>query len=491
MGISPRTALLALSLFACAACAASPTTFSDIWGANGENWGAVALTAAVIALFFPAIPYMIGMGFGLRRLTVWAKDELYQGIASLLILTLVIGFVYGLGNLSGQLAASKTAVSPFPEACGGDADCRPPGEPARCAQDLDCPLGQLCITPSGGGAAACSNGFTCVNNRCTLSCANLIGELPASMQAGGISPFGAMPTAPSDPNYHITCARKILNFSQGAMVIQADNLLNLNIRMRALSGFSKFIDISPNQETGQMPVFPCPIPCHLAFGFSVSPYAGVTMLSEAVAGIMPFLFSWIASFIAQEFMLRMIQESVFPVLLALGIILRTLFFTRRLGGLLMAVAIGLYTVYPLMYILLMDNYMFDESQLWLDKWDVQSCTCDTTRPWWASASDWLKTPEAAEQYRKEVCPVRFCTPQVATILTIGVGPELMGIFDRDPLNIELEFAWLYKVISVVGQLIVPGFMIPIIIGLVTVSFIKTLSPLLGGDIEIAGLTHLL
>ena len=38
---------------------------------------------------------------------------------------------------------------------------------------------------------------------------------------------------------------------------------------------------------------------------------------------------------------------------------------------------------------------------------------------------------------------------------------------------------------------VPALVIPLISILVTIAFIKGLSPLLGGDVEIAGLTHLI
>jgi hypothetical protein len=47
------------------------------------------------------------------------------------------------------------------------------------------------------------------------------------------------------------------------------------------------------------------------------------------------------------------------------------------------------------------------------------------------------------------------------------------------------------VLPIVGYLMVPAVFIPLIIILVTISFIRTLSPMLGGDIEIAGLTRIL
>jgi len=52
----------------------------------------------------------------------------------------------------------------------------------------------------------------------------------------------------------------------------------------------------------------------------------------------------------QEIMLHLINDALFPMLLAGGIMFRSFYFTRKLGGLLMALAIGLYFIFPLSYI---------------------------------------------------------------------------------------------------------------------------------------------
>ncbi|MFH2100527.1 MAG: hypothetical protein ABII71_00365 [Candidatus Micrarchaeota archaeon] len=51
----------------------------------------------------------------------------------------------------------------------------------------------------------------------------------------------------------------------------------------------------------------------------------------------------------QEGMIRFIAVALFPVLFVVGAMLRTLTFTRRLGGLLLGMAIALYFVYPAFY----------------------------------------------------------------------------------------------------------------------------------------------
>lgn len=447
----------------------APATFTDIWGATGQNWASVAVMAAILSIVFASIPYAIGYGFNMPQLKSWAKEEVYQGLASALIVALVVGFVTGfwlfagITNLSGELAAGRSAVETG--SCSPTGGCSDYGTEA-CLFSQECGPGRECVN------GQCTNGFQCVSGKCSMSCATLVG-----------------PYTPGDPSYHIMCARRILNLSQGAMIVQADQLLNVNMRVQILSAFYKNFDISLNQETGQS-ILPwiCPVPCHLAFGIAFNPYAGVSMFGDALGTLFTALFAWISSFIAQEFFLGMIQTSLFPVLLALGVILRSFFFTRRLGGLLMAIAIGLYTVYPLMYILMADQFVISEADIWYDRWSPAFCICDTSKPWWYAA----KAAEGSLNYdftQGEVCPVRFCSLSLPLMITLGVAPDMIGLTGVTPDGVET--AWLFTAIHLIGRMIVPGIFIPIVSALVTISFIKTLSPLLGGDVEIAGLTHLI
>ncbi len=53
---------------------------------------------------------------------------------------------------------------------------------------------------------------------------------------------------------------------------------------------------------------------------------------------------------AQSALLDVIAVIAVPVMLPVGIVLRTFYFTRRLGGAIMAIAIGLFAVFPLTYL---------------------------------------------------------------------------------------------------------------------------------------------
>ena len=68
----------------------------------------------------------------------------------------------------------------------------------------------------------------------------------------------------------------------------------------------------------------------------------------------------------QGIIIKFAAATALPVLLPVGLVLRTIYFTKRLGGMLIALAIGLYAVFPLTYLLgaqLVSTYSINASQL--------------------------------------------------------------------------------------------------------------------------------
>lgn len=79
-----------------------------------------------------------------------------------------------------------------------------------------------------------------------------------------------------------------------------------------------------------------------------------SMLKPLLTGldyIIEILTAAIISIEVQGVLLKFISVIAIPVLLPIGIVLRTLYVTRRLGGAIMAIAIGLFAVFPLTYVL--------------------------------------------------------------------------------------------------------------------------------------------
>jgi hypothetical protein len=88
-------ALAALALFPALSCAQSPTPVPattpwfqseyDRVAGTWDEWGPVAALAVLVSVFAVAFAYMIGIGFDVHGLRAWAKSEMYQAIASAII----------------------------------------------------------------------------------------------------------------------------------------------------------------------------------------------------------------------------------------------------------------------------------------------------------------------------------------------------------------------------------------------------------------------
>ncbi len=399
-------------------------SFESLWTYYG--WQAVAAAAVLISLLIVSLAYMLGIAFRHPQITAWAKNELYQALASAFMLAFIVGFVYFLANFTSQSAClfstTGTCDSQYHDTCD-----------ARLAAGLPC-------------------------------------------------------------EFHIQKAWCIVSILEQKSIEQADQLLWINIRAAALAATGKYFDVSPG--VGE-PTYPWPgcmgIPgtcASGAFGIGFQLYAGVSMLTEALGLMFPIVFTWITSFMAQATFLALTRDAFFPIFLTMGLILRTLFFTRKLGGLLIAIAIGIYTIYPFMYIILEDSYSFDP---WYDQYGITGsvdCLCNGKWP-------------VASYDEKIHCPVRWCSATfVETVLwgkavafDIGVEPptdlSIGGLVGYGTTGNPHPADFLFPLCQKLGELMVPALVIPLISILVTIAFIKGLSPLLGGDVEIAGLTHLI
>ncbi|MFI5412898.1 MAG: hypothetical protein ACHQX1_03330 [Candidatus Micrarchaeales archaeon] len=87
--------------------------------------------------------------------------------------------------------------------------------------------------------------------------------------------------------------------------------------------------------------------------------AGLKVFLGPLHGIVDFLALNIFLIVAQAALLKFIALTAIPVILPIGLILRTFYFTRKLGGAMIAFAIGFFAIFPMTYVLdaqLMDSY---------------------------------------------------------------------------------------------------------------------------------------
>jgi hypothetical protein len=389
------------------------------------TWQAVAAIAAVISIGFAAMGYLLAHIFRYRELEIWVKEELYQAIASAFIVGVAVIAVTLIVNLSCTLVGG----------CGG-------------------------------------------------------GD-------------------------HLSVAINILDNMKTDVSLQLQYLFELSMRVGFIKSMGKYYDftLGPQAEA-------CMVgECDTAFGWSWFMWAGSSVIADSIDYSFSVMIPIISSIFAQLWMLRFIQATLFPSLLALGIILRTFFFTRKVGGLLIAIAIGLYTVYPLMYVMLGSYMTFTPRQFyyptndWSHSYAFISCLGGAYLPGGGSANAPFCTgfpgvvsfifpglPTAVGNFGNadfmfrngcdtgdpNSCPgstcvgaTNFCCPDAAGCPPNSLPPDVYAGM-RSPYD---------GVLPIVGYLMVPAFFIPLIIILVTVAFIRNLSPMLGGDVEIAGLTR--
>jgi len=390
------------------------SAFETLW----SSWQSVAIAAAVLSILFAALAYALSHVFGIRRLEAWAKDEIYQALASAFIVGAAIIIVTAIANFSCTLTG-------------------------RCAPGQD----------------------------------------------------------------HVDVAIDILNRLKANVTTQVEHIFNLSMRVGLITNLGKYYDFSIGEAGAACIVGEC----YTAIGFSWYWWKGGSLILDSLEYAFSVLLPMLSSIIAQWYLLTFIKEALFPSLLAMGIILRTFFFSRRVGGLLMAVALALYTIYPLLYVMLESYFTFVPHTFYY--------TGNDPNAGWACFGNFLPEGEPNKPFCTGVpgliafvfpglpnsvanyddpsfmfksgctgdgdCPGSSCT----TIVESGESKHLCGGYGSD---VYAGMMTPYNgVLPTVGYLMVPGTFLPLLIILVTISFIKVLSPQLGGDVEIAGLTRIL
>ena len=89
----------------------------------------------------------------------------------------------------------------------------------------------------------------------------------------------------------------------------------------------------------------------ISFIITVNPFSGLAPIGSLIGTIIETLYLFYTALQAQYSLLYFIAASALTTFLPVGLILRCFFATRRLGGALIAMAIGMYVVFPLTFVL--------------------------------------------------------------------------------------------------------------------------------------------
>jgi len=241
-------------------------------------------------------------------------------------------------------------------------------------------------------------------------------------------------------------------------------------------------------------------------GLNITPFAGLEIPAELFAHLFDLAIKTMFLLRAQQLFLDFLWYPLFPVMISMGLVLRIFYFTRKLGGLLIALSLALYIVFPMFYVL--SNAIL---------WGFMNDTAATS---WAPFGNTYSTANGAEPLPSSGGPI--LEPQL----------RAKNVFSQESLRIDLcseattqekdsmvsamdnvrgkwDFleggAWHSQVLGFItgsafaadgpianlALLMVFTLFIPFLALMTSLAAFKVLSPLLGGDVEISLLSRLI
>lgn len=97
----------------------------------------------------------------------------------------------------------------------------------------------------------------------------------------------------------------------------------------------------------------------------ITPFAGLTPVIETLGFVFDLLMKNLMVLRAQQFVIDFFHLAFFPFFFCAGIFFRAFYFTRKLGGLLIALALSFYIVFPMMYIFF-NSVLFSFTGPWVN-----------------------------------------------------------------------------------------------------------------------------
>jgi hypothetical protein len=256
--------------------------------------------------------------------------------------------------------------------------------------------------------------------------------------------------------------------------------------------------------------------------------ASGTTISVGLASIKPFAYSEIHAYVFgesfsllykvllfvkfQELFLVLNSAYFFPAFFNIGLVFRMIPFTRKLGGLLMGITLGLFFALPYMYILsqiVIQSAEHFSTRFILDtsKWAFMFLNFGNIVDNGGSVSGGQDFEDALDEVRKqqpETNSYGYATiktlkdPTKQVDFNIGQSGSLPRPGDSmafgnsgdyyDPANPSNHS---YSVVEVVARVILAVTFSSIFSLVGTIAAIREISQLFGGDVEIAGLTRLI
>lgn len=464
-------ALLAFSL-CFAADPAQPIKFENIF----PDYAALVVALLAIGILLTGIVYMAGSFLMNDKVKMWAKNEAVEIFYSGVILVMVVGAVSSAQGVADSLTAAFD------------------------------PTTAALVCNTGPNAIPAFNQFTINGQDRIDSGYNL---LPCHMRVA--------------KNFLATLFYETAGFVKTVGIVHS--------WYTYLSSFS--IDFTP---VGTTTFFSGGAFSHALFGFLNTKNNALQFLFENGVKILTMVRF-------QEILLNFIAIAMFPVLLASGLVLRTFMLTRRLGGLLMAIAFSLYFVYPIFYVMgdgilnavasqnpqnpgqynpILASLTYDVSALppkftnsqlpaMAESNGINTNAMDVSQNFLAQLGSLTSATNCQDQLdtiKKMEAGGTVATDDTKTQSALDLfgsdnkmlgswlddaytkgGPTFLGMHSANKFN--TSFTSILVGIDVLAKALFFSMFFSFLAIFATIASIKSLSPMLGGDVEIAGLTHLI
>ena len=251
-------------------------------------------------------------------------------------------------------------------------------------------------------------------------------------------------------------------------------------------------------------------------GLSVTPLAGLNAAADFFSILFDLAVKTMMVTRAQQVLLEFLNYPIFSIFLAMGLILRIFYFTRKLGGLLVALALAFYTVYPMFYVVswavLWGFFLNPPTPFGMD-YDRASFSPPFSD---SNAVDFGTSDTAKELFNPQnKINLDFCSSVGSTDPAIS-AKATSDQLDADMIRTNFNNVWsqvegskwytqFYDIIDVglggglgkngpvsaLATLLVFSLVVPFLALMTTLASIKVLSPMIGGDVEISVISRLI
>ena len=195
--------------------------------------------------------------------------------------------------------------------------------------------------------------------------------------------------------------------------------------------------------------------------------SGLNFALGPISGLIDLLTAVLVLIVMQVTILTTISSLAANVLLPLGMVLRAFFFTRHLGGLFLAIAVGLFVVYPMTFFL--NSQIVSSNTVSINSANYKNMV-DTLDSISKSATDLLNLSSIGL-----ILIHNQSTTYNSLVDILSSGPNSIGSL----LSTFIDYVTFY-----VGELIISTFLLPLADIALTVISIRELSKILGSDLQL-------